>query len=157
MSSRHIPRSLVGLVRRRAGDLCEYCRLPQFSQEATFHVDHIAPRSTGGPTRADNLALACVTCSLRKASRETVPDPRTGVLVAIFHPRRDNWSKHFRWTRSWRVEGKTSTGRATVGALGINRPAAIAIRQQLVAMRLFSPEERLMLRDLASRRPSPRK
>jgi 5-methylcytosine-specific restriction endonuclease McrA len=45
MSSDHIPVALQRLVRERAGRLCEYCRLPQVHQEATFHIDHIVPRS----------------------------------------------------------------------------------------------------------------
>jgi hypothetical protein len=53
MISRHIPLRLVRQVRRRAGERCEYCQLPQFSQEATFHVDHVRPRSAGGKTVFD--------------------------------------------------------------------------------------------------------
>jgi 5-methylcytosine-specific restriction endonuclease McrA len=95
MTSRHIPRELVRRVRLRANDLCEYCRLPQLSQEATFHDDHIMPIVAGGLTTIDNLALACVTCSLRKAARQRLPDPSTGQLVTVFHPRKDRWSDHF--------------------------------------------------------------
>ena len=52
-------------VALRAGDRCEYCRLSQVGQETTFHIDHVVPRAAGGPTTAENLALACVSCSLR--------------------------------------------------------------------------------------------
>jgi 5-methylcytosine-specific restriction endonuclease McrA len=72
--SGYISAALVRRVRERAKNICEYCRLPQDSQEATFHVDHIQPRSAGGLTSFDNLALACVTCSLRKAARAMVRD-----------------------------------------------------------------------------------
>ena len=74
----HISVSLIRQVRARAAGLCEYCRLPQDSQEATFHVDHVVPRSAGGATVAKNLALACVTCSLRKGARRYVRDQKTG-------------------------------------------------------------------------------
>ena len=47
----HIPAILARLVRKRAGNACEYCRLPQSSQEATFHVDHIRPASSAGCDR----------------------------------------------------------------------------------------------------------
>ena len=104
--SRHIPNSLEALVRERAQGLCEFCRLPQSSQEATFHTDHIQPYTAGGPTVAENLALACVTCSLRKAARTKARDPRSGQMVPLFHPRRDRWIDHFRWTRGWRVVGQ---------------------------------------------------
>ncbi len=69
--------SLRRLVIQRAGDRCEYCRLSQSGQEATFHIDHIIPVMAGGVTTADNLALACVSCSLRKAARQTVKDPES--------------------------------------------------------------------------------
>ena len=48
--SPQIPVRLIRQVRQRAGDVCEYCCLPQASQEATFHVDHVLPRSQQGPT-----------------------------------------------------------------------------------------------------------
>ena len=74
--SGHIPAALVRDVIARASDLCEYCQLPQETQEATFHVDHILPRVQDGPTVPENLALACVTCSLKKSVKvgQAVPD-----------------------------------------------------------------------------------
>ncbi len=54
-------------VSLRAGDRCEYCGLSQVGQEATFHIDHVVPQAARGPTTAENLALACVSCSLRKS------------------------------------------------------------------------------------------
>jgi hypothetical protein len=138
--SAHIPAKLVAKVRRRAGQTCEYCLLPQAAQEATFHVDHIKPQAKDGKTTAQNLALACVTCSLRKAARTHGSDPRTNVRVALFHPRRDRWSDHFRFTRTWRIVGRTPKGRATVAALGMNRPAIVVIRQGLVVLGVFPRE-----------------
>jgi 5-methylcytosine-specific restriction endonuclease McrA len=67
--SEHIPGALARAVRDRAGNICEYCHLPQLLQEAAFHIDHISPRSGKGPSHADNLAFACVACSLKKAAR----------------------------------------------------------------------------------------
>ena len=132
--SQRIPTLLGDLVRRRAGGLCEYCWLPQSSQEATFHIDHILPLTADGPTASENLAVACVTCSLRKAARTKVRDAVTGQLVPLFHPRRDLWSDHFRWTRGGKITGRTPTGRATAAALAMNRPAIIAIRQTLAKL-----------------------
>lgn len=129
--SGHIPAALVREVRERAGDTCEYCRLPQDSQEATFHVDHIWPRIAGGPTEASNLSLACVSCSLHKAARLVAEDPQTGGRVHLFHPRRDTWHEHFQLTAEFRIEGQSPTGRATITALKMNRPAIIAIRREL--------------------------
>lgn len=138
-----IPARLARLVRKRARDVCEYCRLPQSSQEATFHVDHIQPSASGGKTTAGNLALACVTCSLRKAARTLARDPQSREFVPLFHPRRDRWSEHFRWSRGWRLLGQTPTGRATIVALGMNRPAIVSIRCILAALGEFpSPTHR---------------
>src|SRR5438270_10674380 len=107
--SERIPAALVRLVRRRARHVCEYCLLPQSSQEAAFHVDHIQPRAAGGSAIAANLALACVTCSLKKAARTRGRDPLSKKLVPLFHPRQDRWPDHFRWTRGCRVAGRTPT------------------------------------------------
>src|SRR5437868_4945835 len=93
----HIPTKLHGLVLERAAGRCEYCRLAQAGQEATFHVDHIIPLAAGGLTEADNLALACVSCSLRKAARLSAVDPESNELTPLFHPRTDQWSAQFRW------------------------------------------------------------
>jgi 5-methylcytosine-specific restriction endonuclease McrA len=108
-------------------------------QEAAFHIDHISPRSGKGPSHADNLALACVTCSLKKAARTRVRDPQTKKVVPLFHPRHDRWSDHFRWTGS-KLIGRTATGRATIFALGMNRPAIVAIRQTLIELGRFTQD-----------------
>lgn len=132
--SKHIPIFLDELVRKRAAYFCEYCQLPQSSQEATFHLDHIQPRFARGATRAENLALACVTCSLKKAARTHARDPISNKLVRLFNPRQDCWSAHFRWSGACRLIGRTGTGRATIIALGMNRPNIIAIRQTLLML-----------------------
>jgi HNH endonuclease len=135
----HIPAALVRLVHDRAGKICEYCHLPQLLQEAAFHIDHISPRSGKGPSHADNLALACVTCSLKKAARTRARDPLTKKLVPLFHPRHDRWSDHFRWSGS-KLIGRTPTGRATIFALGMNRPAIVAIRRTLIELGRFTQD-----------------
>ncbi|HEY7157596.1 MAG TPA: HNH endonuclease signature motif containing protein [Gemmataceae bacterium] len=113
----------------RAGSRCEYCQLSQLGQEATFHLDYVVPRAAGGPTTADNLALACVSCSLRKWAKQTATDPDSGEEVSLFNPRTQTWSEHFRWD-GVRVVPQTPTGRATVIALAMNRPLIIAISQE---------------------------
>jgi hypothetical protein len=134
-----IPIAFDRRVRHRAGNACQYCLLPQFMQEATFHIDHIRPRASGGTTILENLALACVTCSLRKGSRSTAYDAVTRRHAPLFNPRDDAWEDNFRWTPTWRVEGKTATGPATAAALGMNRPAVVAIRQELARLGSFPP------------------
>jgi 5-methylcytosine-specific restriction endonuclease McrA len=89
---RHIPAHLQRIVLRRSNGRCEYCQLAQAGQEATFHIDHAIPVAAGGKTVADNLALACVSCSLRKGAKQTAVDPQTSVAVSFFNPRKDIWA-----------------------------------------------------------------
>ena len=124
-----IPANVRREVVQRAGNRCEYCGLSQAGQEAVFHVDHIIPIAADGPTELENLALACVSCSLRKGARRMVVDPESGQEVTLFDPRRDVWREHFRWENA-RVTGLTTSGRATVAALCFNRPLAVAIREE---------------------------
>lgn len=130
---RHIPARLRRLVLQRSSERCEYCHLSQAGQEATFHIDHVTPVTAGGQTVADNLALACVSCSLRKGARQTADDPNTKTEVPLFNPRHDVWSEHFRW-RGVRLIALTATGRATIKALALNRPLILAIRQEEAAL-----------------------
>lgn len=85
------------IVQARADDRCEYCRMHQALQGATFHVEHIDPKSRGGVSELDNLAWCCPGCNLSKTNRVNVTDPDDGSVVHLFHPRRDSWSVHFRW------------------------------------------------------------
>jgi hypothetical protein len=127
-----IPRDLHDLVILRAGNRCEYCGLSQLGQEAAFHIDHVLPRAAGGPTTAENLALACVSCSLRKWAKQNAVDPETGNEVPLFNPRMQVWPEHFRWDNE-RVVPLSPTGRATAAALALNRPVIVAIRQEEAA------------------------
>lgn len=122
-----IPTSLRQLVIQRAKNRCEYCCLSQAGQAATFHIDHIIPVVAGGATTSDNLALACVSCSLRKSAKQTVTDPDTKKAVHIFNPRQKIWQEHFHWNGVI-VVGLTATGRGTIDALNMNRAMMLAIR-----------------------------
>ncbi|MBE9127341.1 MULTISPECIES: HNH endonuclease [unclassified Coleofasciculus] len=122
-----IPASLRRLVIQRADNRCEYCGISQIGQVATFHIDHIIPVVAGGETISENLALACVSCSLRKGARQNLEDSETGAVVSIFNPRQQAWKEHFDWN-GVQVVGLTATGRVTVQALDLNRATMLAIR-----------------------------
>ncbi|WP_394833294.1 HNH endonuclease [Pendulispora rubella] len=128
MNRDYVPLSLQRRVRDRARNRCEYCGISQAFQEATFHVDHVHPRSEEGPTEYENLALACVSCSLRKGARTHALDPATGARVATYNPRHDRWNEHFAVGEDMRIVGRTPSGRATVELLSMNRTLAVAIR-----------------------------
>jgi 5-methylcytosine-specific restriction endonuclease McrA len=81
-------RALQELVWERAGRCCEYCRMPQEFDEATFEIDHVVALSHGGPTRASNLCLACFSCNSFKGPNLSGIDPKTKKIVPLFNPRR---------------------------------------------------------------------
>ena len=135
-----IPLRLRDAVVSRARNRCEYCGLSQLGQEATFHVDHVVPLADGGSTRLENLALACVSCSLRKGARRTATDPETEEVVPLFDPRQDEWSEHFAWEGP-NVVARSQTGRATVSGLALNRPLILAIRQEEGLLGRHPPDE----------------
>jgi HNH endonuclease len=120
VSRSSIPRLLRDLVLARDEGRCRYCRLAQHGHGATFHIDHVHPRSRGGSTSADNLVLQCPNCSLRKADKVAATDPNTGQLVPLFHPLKQAWEDHFRLQSEGTCLGMTPIGRATVDALQMN-------------------------------------
>jgi hypothetical protein len=123
-------------VRQRAADRCEYCRMHQSLQGASFHLEHVVPRIRGGTSELENLAWACPGCNLHKADRVEAIDPETSVAVLLFNPRSQPWTVHFRWN-DFEVVGLTATGRATVAILRLNSPRRILIRQVETAFGLF--------------------
>ena len=115
-------------VRARAAYQCEYCRLPQEFSELRFHIEHVIPRQHGGGDAADNLALACPDCNLRKGPNLTGIDPATGDVVRLFHPRRDVWSDHFAYNGA-EIVGLSPVGRTTVPLLEMNDPERRRVRE----------------------------
>lgn len=120
------------IVRRRAADRCEYCRIPQ---EATpfipFHVEHVVARQHARDDSPDNLALACDRCNAFKGPNLTSIDPESGEVVALFNPRKDDWSEHFR-LEGGELIGLTPTGRATVRLLNVNAIRRVELRVEWI-------------------------
>ncbi len=98
----------------------------------THHIEHVIAKQHGGRDDADNLALACHRCNLRKGPNLTGMDPVSGEVVPLFHPRRDQWAEHFLFRR-FRIEGITSVGRATVRVLALNDARRLELRAELLA------------------------
>jgi HNH endonuclease len=132
MSQTHIPAALRRLVRERAGERCEYCLLPERLSFALHWVDHVIAEKHGGRTTADNLALACALCNQHKGSDLSSIDPETGVLVPLFHPRRDRWIEHFQFVEN-RIDPLTPVGRVTVRLLQFNDPDRVQERGLLIS------------------------
>lgn len=84
------PRVAVRLTRRnlmiRDQFQCQYCgRRPSLRD---LNVDHVVPRSRGGPDSWENLVVSCRTCNLRKGRRTPV-EAGMALLSTPHHPR---WS-----------------------------------------------------------------
>ena len=127
-----IPARIVQLVRRRARCRCEYCGLHE-DQDAffSFHIEHIVAEQHGGVAVPENLALACQHDNVHKGPNLTGIDPRTGKLTRLFNPRRQRWSRHFRFVRG-AIVGRTAVGRTTVRVLALNAPDRLALREALL-------------------------
>jgi hypothetical protein len=122
-------RSFYAAVARRAGHRCEYCHAPESFFPHRLCIDHIVPEGRGGPTSLANLALCCYGCQFQKLSFESGTDPTTHQTIHLFHPRRQRWTRHFRWSNDGvRLVGLTRTGRATIERLRMNNERQIEAR-----------------------------
>lgn len=118
-------------VRKRAGGLCEYCRLSQeLAPYARFHVEHIIARQHGGGSELDNLAWSCFNCNIYKGTNLSGIDPITGSIVVLYHPRREVWEQHFA-VQDTLIVGLTPTGRATAAVLRMNDADQQELRAEL--------------------------
>src|SRR5436190_24135307 len=116
------------VVRRRAGDRCEYGGLHQAqSPLASLHLEHVRPIKHQGTDDLANLALACIDCNLRKGTNVAGYDPQSGVLTELFHPRNQLWAEHFEW-RAVFIVGLTAVGRTTVEVLDLNSEDRLQLR-----------------------------
>ena len=131
-------RALEKLVWRRAGRRCEYRQVAQEHDLLPFEIDHVIAKKHRGPTRANNLCLACFACNNHKGPNVAGVDPKTKKIVPLFNPRRHKWQRHFRWEGPVLV-GLTPAGRATVVVLEINLDYRVAFRQGLIDEGVFPP------------------
>lgn len=121
--------ALRNFVRERAGNQCEYCRLPQSAGASVrFHIEHIRPRQHGGSDDAANLALACPNCNWHKGPNLSGIDPESGEIVPLFNPRQEKWANHFELV-GFEILGVTPSGRASVQLLQLNLPERVDVRR----------------------------
>lgn len=119
------------LVRSRASNRCEYCRLPQAAARfLTFHIEHVQANQHIVDDSLDNLALACPDCNRYKGPNLTTLDPQTREFVRLYHPRQDNWDDHFEY-HGILIRGRTAIGIATVFLLQFNLEERLEMRVQL--------------------------
>lgn len=125
-------------VHERARKRCEYCKMHQSLQGATFHIEHVIPVSRGGESDVQNLALACPSCNLHKSNRVSASLSGSSELIPLYHPRTDNWPDHFEW-ESYQISGRTEVSLATIDALAMNQQRRQEIRKAEESFGLFPP------------------
>ena len=129
-------------VAERADHRCEYCRAPEVIFNLRFEVEHILPRSKGGPDDEDNLALACRSCNQFKSDCTDGFDLTSGTRIRLHHPRRDAWPDNFRLdSASGRIIGLTPVGYATIERLQLNGTLQVAARSMWIELGLFGSFE----------------
>ncbi|MBX3086693.1 MAG: HNH endonuclease [Anaerolineae bacterium] len=128
-----IPDDLRSHVYDRADGICEYCLMGERYTMKLHEVDHIYAEKHGGKTILENLCLSCATCNRFKGSDLCSLDPLTGQISALYHPRRDIWSDHFR-LKAFTIEPITPTGRVTVQLLKLNDFSRLAEREALFSV-----------------------
>lgn len=87
MSKERVTAQQKRAVAARANGIWEYCRSQARFATQSFSVEHILPRSLGGRTSQDNLALACPGCNEHKHTKINWRDPLSLESVPLYHPR----------------------------------------------------------------------
>jgi len=90
-----VPYKEIPLTRRnileRDSHACQYCG----TRTDQLTLDHVHPRSRGGPETWENIVTACVRCNVKKGNRT----PTEARMPLSRQPRRPHSSLHFELTR----------------------------------------------------------
>lgn len=85
-----MPRATVRLSRRniflRDAYTCQYCGKRSAANQ--LNLDHVMPRSRGGPTNWENIVCSCRVCNLEKGGRT----PAEAGMKLLRKPARPRWS-----------------------------------------------------------------
>ena len=124
--SDYVSKRLRQAIERRAYRRCEYCLCPLDITTDPLAVEHIVPVIRGGTTALENLAFACSGCNGHKYDKQEGYDPVSEQMASLYHPRKHLWRDHLAWSEDYtQMIGLTPTGRATLTALQVNRPAVV--------------------------------
>lgn len=129
--STYISTDLRRIVVERAEARCEYCLIPESVTLATHEIDHIIAQKHQGKTEPDNLALSCTICNKHKGSDIASITSDTGNVIALYHPRRDIWTNHFK-IEDAQILPLTPTGEVTVRLLQFNSMNRVQERALLI-------------------------
>jgi hypothetical protein len=129
-------------VAERARGYCEFCRCPDCVSPQPFSIDHVFPKSRGGLTTFENLALICQGCNNHKYDKIEGFDPELQQKVRLYNPRQDLWHQHFQWSDDYRtIIGITAIGRATIETLKLNRDRVVNLRRVLLVTGDHPPQD----------------
>lgn len=132
MSSKRVTAQQKRSVIDRAKGCCEYCLSQLQFTNHSFSIEHIIPKSQGGESNLDNLALSCQSCNNHKYTKTEGVDPLSGRIIPLYHPRHHQWQAHFAWNDDCTlIIGLTPTGRATVETVHLNEFGLINLRRIL--------------------------
>lgn len=121
-------------VRQAAGHRCGYCLSPQRLPPWELEIEHIIPSGRGGTDDEENLWLSCRSCNSFKAIQTRARDPVSNRRISLFNPRRQQWARHFKWSRDGtHIIGLTVCARATIVALKLNNIFAVTAREAWVS------------------------
>jgi hypothetical protein len=132
-------RELWNRIRQLAGNACEYCRMPADHDPLPFQIDHVIARQHGGRSVFSNLVWSCLHCNKHKGPNIAGYDVETDLTTPLFHPRRQQWRRHFAWQGAMLI-GRTRIGRVTIHVLAINDPDFVAFRAELLEEGVFHRE-----------------
>jgi hypothetical protein len=129
MSSSYIGVELRRLVASRADRLCEYCLIHEDDTYFGCEVDHIISEKHGGPTAAENLAYACLSCNRHKGS-DVGSIAESGGFTRFYNPRTDRWADHFRLDKI-SILPRSEVGEVTERIFQLNHEDRLMERQAL--------------------------
>ena len=136
----YIPDAARQRVTEAFSNRCSYCLAAQRYVLSRLEIEHIIPVALGGNSDEGNLCLARRLCNLYKSDQIEATDPITNATVALFNPRTQAWSDHFKWSQDGAiVVGLTPVGRATVEALRLNNEIAAEVRRNWVLVGWHPP------------------
>lgn len=106
-----VPYTEIPLTRRhvlqRDGHTCQYCGY----QGDDLTLDHVVPRSKGGPDSWENIVTACVRCNVKKGNRT----PKQAKLHLRTNPRRPYSSLYFELSKHVRSGNHQEWKKYTIG------------------------------------------
>lgn len=132
----YISVKLQRLIRNRANNCCEYCRLYEDDSFFSHEIDHIISKKHRGTDDEDNLCLSCFNCNRFKGSDIGSIDVETDKFAYLFNPRTMLWDDHFELDNG-SITPLTPIGRVSAFLLRFNSENRIDKRKELIPLKRY--------------------